>query len=569
MNWLKWLKRKMNPMRKKRFSIGLVAIVLSAFSFLALTEEEVQETYFQVVKWVEIYTASVKELTTYYVDPVSPEKLVKKAIEGMTEILDPYTEFIPEEKMDEFRMQSTGKYGGIGAVVSKRDSLVMIADPYIGFPAYKAGLRAGDYILKVNGRSVIGWKLEDVTDLLRGTPGSKVTVTVFRPFVNDTFDVVITRAEIKIDPITYANVLFRDSSIYYIKLRSFTQGLGRELRQTLRKALEEHKPEGIILDLRGNPGGLLNEAILVANVFIPQGKIIVTTKGRIPEWERVYRAPLSAVDTTTPLVVLVNGSSASASEIVAGAIQDWDRGVVIGETTFGKGLVQTTRNLPYNAKLKLTIAKYYTPSGRCIQALIYTHKDTGKKAIEVPDSLREEFKTDAGRTVYSGNGIEPDVKVEAPEMPHILRALIRENMLFDFATKFYHEHDSIPPAIQFAIDDKLYQEFVEFVRQRDFKYETPSDKKLKQLKKQLEKDKFWNEEAEQYVSGLEQFLEKEKKQDIYDEADVIKWQLEQEIVRRYYGQKGAIEAFLEKDIYLDSALVILKDKTRYEKILSP
>ncbi|NPA33458.1 MAG: S41 family peptidase [Chlorobi bacterium] len=568
MNWFKWFRKKAKVMNR-RVSIVIVTVFLSAFSFLALTEEEVQETYFQIVKWIEIYSASVKELITYYVDPVPPEKLVKNAIEGMTEILDPYTEFIPEEKMDEFRMQSTGKYGGIGAVVSKRDSLVMIADPYIGFPAYKAGLRAGDYILKINGRSVVGWKLEDVTDLLRGTPGSKVTVTVYRPFVNDTFDVVITRAEIKIDPITYANVLFRDSSIYYIKLRSFTQGLGRELRQTLRKALEEHKPEGIILDLRGNPGGLLNEAILVANVFIPQGKIIVTTKGRIPEWERVYRAPLSAVDTSTPLAVLVNGSSASASEIVAGAIQDWDRGVVIGETTFGKGLVQTTRNLPYNAKLKLTIARYYTPSGRSIQALIYTHKHTGKKAIEVPDSLREEFKTDAGRTVYSGNGIEPDVKIELPEMPHILRALIRENIIFDFATKFYHEHDTIPPPVAFQITKDIYEEFVQFVKSRNFKYETPSDKKLKQLKEQLKKDKFWNEEAEKYVSGLKEFLEKEKERDIYDEADLIKWQLEQEIVRRYYGQKGAIEAFLEKDIYLDSALVILKDTERYKKVLSP
>ncbi len=568
MNWLKWF-RKRGQIMSRKVSIAVITVFLSAFSFLALTEEEIQETYFQVVKWIEIYTASVKELTTYYVDPVPPEKLVKNAIEGMTEILDPYTEFIPEEKIDELRMQSTGKYGGIGAVVSKRDSLVMIADPYIGFPAYKAGLRAGDYILKINGRSVIGWKLENVTDLLRGTPGSKVTVTIYRPFVNDTFDVVITRAEIKIDPITYANVLFRDSSIYYIKLRSFTQGLGRELRQTLRKALEEHKPQGIILDLRGNPGGLLNEAILVANVFIPQGKIIVTTKGRIPEWERVYRAPLSAVDTSTPLVVLVNGGSASASEIVAGAIQDWDRGVVIGETTFGKGLVQTTRNLPYNAKLKLTIAKYYTPSGRSIQALIYTHKDTGKNAIEVPDSLKEEFKTGVGRTVYSGNGIEPDVKVDPPEMPHILRALIRENMIFDFATKFYHKHDTIPPATQFEISKELYEEFVQFVRKREFKYETPSDRKLKQLKKQLEKDKFWNEEAEKHISQLENFLEKEKKQDIYDEADLIKWQLEQEIIRRYYGQKGSIEAFLERDIYLDSALVILKDKERYEKILSP
>ncbi len=556
-------------MLQKRAKIlsSLPLLLIAGLLLLAISE---QERYFQVVQWLELYSAVFKEAVTSYVDPVEPEKLARHSIESMLEILDPYSEFITQEDIEEFRVQSTGKYGGIGALVQKRDSFVMIRDPYPGYPAYEGGLRPGDLIIEVDRQRVVGWDVSKVTEMLRGLPGTVVEVRIFRPATGETLTVHLTRAEIRIDPIQYSGWLFKDSDVIYIKLRSFSQGAGRRIRKVLSDLISQKKPKGIILDLRGNPGGLLDEAILVANTFLPQGTEIVSTKGRKPGTEKVYRAPLPAVDTTTPLIVLVDRSSASASEIVAGAIQDLDRGLIVGERTFGKGLVQSTRRLPYESMLKITVARYYTPSGRSIQRLIYTHSDTGKRVIKVPDTLRKAYKTRAGRIVYGGNGIEPDIKVKGPARDPIIAGLMSSYILFDFANYYYfHSKDSIPFADKYEVPDTLLKAFYDTLKARIEEVRTRTDLEIEKLNEYASKDSLLSGNIKQNFEALKRQVDKAKIDKLSQKTQIVKWLLEQELMHRYYWFKGMWTAFLEKDPVLDTALAIINDTLRYKHLLSP
>ncbi len=552
---------------RKRVFLG--GILLSA-GLLALVATTTQERYFQVVQWLKIYAEVLEEITASYVDPVEPERLVHRSIDAMMKMLDPYTEFITAQDIEEFRMQSFGKYGGIGALVQQRDSFVMIRDPYRGYPAWEAGLRPGDLVLQIDGRDVIGWSVGKVTELLRGTPGTTVEVTVWRPAIHETLTVRIVREEIVLEPIVYAGWLFRDTTILYIKLRQFHRGAGRKLRKTLQEYIEKRQPRAIILDLRDNPGGLLDEAILVANAFLPQGTEIVSTRTRYQEETRVYRAPLAAVDTSTPLVILVNGQSASASEIVAGAIQDLDRGLIIGERTFGKGLVQTTRQLPYRHMLKLTIAKYYTPSGRSIQALIYTHQDTGKRVVEVPDSLQKSFRTRNGRIVYAGNGIAPDIQVKPMKHHPLLAALINSYIVFDFATQKYFDLDSLPPAPVYTLPDSLLHEFFNVLHTRIQELNLTSTRQLQRLETAIRRDSILdNQSLAPILDSLKARIYKEAYRELQEEQEWIRWFLEQELEHRFYGFEGQWEAFLERDPVLDTALTVLLDLQRYRSYLQP
>ena len=383
----------------------LISLVTITFSSLSFTD-----SYFEISKHLDIFTTLYKELNTFYVDETDPGKLMKEGIDNMLKSLDPYTTYIPESEIEDFKFMTTGQYGGIGAIITKRKNYVYISEPYEGYPAQKAGLMAGDKILEINGKSAEGKTTEEVSKILKGQPNTNVSLKIERSSLTSPFDVTFKREKVSVKSVSYAG--FLGDEIGYVKLRSFTRGCSNDLKNAIQKLKGEKKLKGLILDLRNNPGGLLNESVDMVNLFVPKGEEVVKTKGKIKSWEKTYFAKNQPLDTDVPLVVLINSASASASEIVSGAIQDLDRGVVIGQRSFGKGLVQQTRKLSYNAQLKLTVAKYYIPSGRCIQSVNYNNRNDDGSIGKVPDSLKTEFRTRNGRKVYDGGGIEPDIIVD-------------------------------------------------------------------------------------------------------------------------------------------------------------
>jgi carboxyl-terminal processing protease len=489
---------------------------------------------------------------------------MKTAIDAMLDDLDPYTNYIPESEIEDYRFMTTGQYGGIGALISKRGEYVMISEPYEGFPAWKAGLRAGDIILEVDGISIKGKTTEDVSKLLKGQPGTKVSILVKKAGKEKPVEISLIREEIKIDNVPYYGVL--KDSIGYVALNSFTYDASEEVKNAI-KELKEKGAKRLILDLRNNGGGLLHEAVKIVNLFVPKGELIVYTKGKIKDWDHEYRAQSPAFDPKIPLVVLVNRNSASASEIVAGALQDLDRAVIIGENTFGKGLVQQTRDISYNSKLKLTVAKYYIPSGRCIQKLDYSHKDKEGKALAIPDSLKKEFKTKKGRIVRDGDGIEPDIKIEKEAFHPIAGTLLQKHLIFDFATQYYLTHQQIPEPENFRLSDEEYQSFVSFVKEKDYNYETHSEKELKQLEKALKQDKYIKD-TETELEALKKALEERKKKDIIDFQEEISELIENEIVSRYYFQKGRIRYNLSISEEVKKGIEVLRSPSLYQEFLS-
>jgi carboxyl-terminal processing protease len=548
----------------KKLIVGGSALLLSGFLWMGLSQ--VDNKNFEIAKNLDIYFSLFRELNTFYVDEIDPGKLVKESIDDMLTSLDPYTNYIPESDIEDFRFMTTGEYGGIGALISKHGDEIIISEPYENFPAHKSGLRAGDVLLEVAGKSTKGMTTEDVSNLLKGSAGQPIKVQVKRYGEKKPLELDIVREKIVIEPITYSGMI--DNETGYIYLSNFTKDCAEKVKKTFLELKEEKGAKRLVLDLRGNPGGLLMEAVNLCNIFIPKDQEVVSTKGKVSEWYKSYKTTGNPVDTLLPLVVLVNRGSASASEIVAGTIQDLDRGVVIGSRTFGKGLVQTTRDLSYNTKLKITTAKYYIPSGRCIQALDYSHRNEDGSVGHIPDSLISEFSTKNGRKVYDGGGIAPDIKIDDKELSNLSVELVSQFKMFDFATKFRSENETIPPLKSFSIDDKTYSEFVSYIKTSGFTYTSETQEILKELRESAKNEKYLDL-AEEQINTLEKTLTPNLDRDLYKFRDEISMLLKDEIVARYYFQKGATETAIEEDDAVKKALEVLANKDEYSKILIP
>lgn len=551
------LNRKNMKMKKIKIFIIALATLITSVTLVSFKDND-----FEIAKNLDIFYTLFKEVNIFYVDETDPGKLIKTAIDAMLASLDPYTNYIPESKIEDYKFMTTGQYGGIGAMIRKDSVYIVVTDPYEGFPAQKAGLKAGDIITEINGKSTKGKNTKQVSEMLKGQPGTQLHLKIQR--LDTMLNIDITREEIKLNSVPYYAMV--SDSVGYIRFTRFTRGGGKEVR----KAMEELKNQGakaLILDLRGNPGGLLIEAVNISNLFVDKGDTIVFTKGKVKQWDKVYKAYAPALDKEIPLAVLVDRSSASASEIVSGSLQDLDRAVIIGERSFGKGLVQTTRKLSYNAQLKVTTAKYYIPSGRCIQALDYTHRREDGSVGKIPDSLITEYKTRNGRIVYDGGGILPDVIKEPETLSAIATSLLYKNMIFDYATYYARQHDSIPPVKDFKISDDDFNDFVNFIKGKDFDYETFTDEKFKELENMAKKEKYY-EIAKDEFAKLKEKISHDKFKDLQTFKDEIEELLAEEIVSRYYYQKGRIEKMLESDPNIDTALSVLHNPNRYNKILN-
>lgn len=542
----------------------LFLTLFGAFLILFSTPISAQND-FEIAKNVDIFVSILKELNEKYADEISPGKLTQTAIDAMLESLDPYTVYYPESEIEDYRLMTTGQYGGVGALIQQHGKDVVISEPYEGTPSQKAGLRAGDIVKKVNGQSLEGKNSSDVSAAMKGQPGSTLVLEVFRPSENKTLTFNIVREEIKMPNIPYSGII--GDNVGYVKLDQFTEKAGSEVREAFLK-LKEEGMKYFILDLRENGGGLLNEAVNILNIFVNQGVTIVETKGKIPEQQNVHKTRMPVTDKDIPVVVLINDHSASASEIVSGAFQDLDRGVIVGKKSFGKGLVQNVLPMDYNTSLKITVAKYYIPSGRCVQNIEYFQKDTTKGAYKIPDSLAVAYKTKNGRTVYDKGGVEPDVVTPDSLLSDILFALVTNNLIFDFANNYRAQHETIAPADEFKVDDLLYEEFVTYLKDKDYSYKSTTEEVLEQLKKTAEEDKKF-ESIEPIFNQLKERLEQEKSRDLMTYKNEISQYLASEIVVRYYYQKGRIMNMLSYDTDIATAKAVLLDQQRYKSILSP
>ncbi len=516
------------------------------------------DSFFEISKNLEIFNELYKELNIYYVDDTQPGDLMKTGIDAMLESLDPYTEYIPESQMEDYRFMTTGQYGGIGALIKKKGESMQVSEPYEGYPAMKVGLLPGDEIVEVDGRKVGGMDTEEVSKLLKGQAGTTVKLLTRRDNGEPTLR-TLTREEIKIPDVPYKGMIDPVNKVGYFKLNSFTQTAGQEVRTAL-KELKDQGAEKIIFDLRGNGGGLLREAVNIVNFFVPKNELVVETRGKIAEWDKSYKTLSEPVDAAIPLVVLVDQGSASASEIVSGALQDLDRAVVIGERTYGKGLVQQTRDLYYNSKLKVTVAKYYIPSGRCIQKLDYAHKDSTGRATVFADSTLKSFKTRNGRPVFDGRGIMPDVKVEESDLPKVVGGLFTADLFYDYANRYRWTHDSIPPAADFTITDAIYQDFLAFVKDKKYDYDTESMAKLKELVEAAKQERYYDH-SKAAIDALEKELAPDRTEDLKLFRTDIEEVLKNEIVARYYFQTGRYVASLNDDPYVKKALDVLNGGT--------
>lgn len=549
---------------KLRISYTITAICLVVTTFL-LSFDSPNDRYFDIAKNMEVFSSVYAEVNRYYVDEVDPNKLMTTGIEAMLASLDPYTNYIPENKIEDFRFISTGQYGGIGAIIGNRDDKILILMPYEGFPADKAGLKIADEVIEIDGVNVEGKSTSDISELLKGQANTIVNVKIKRYGKEDLVPIKITREKITVESVPYFGMVSEE--VGYFKLNSFTDNATKDIEKAL-KALKAQGAKKFVFDLRGNTGGLLNEAIGIANLFIEKGKEVVSTRGKVEKWNATHIAQSTAYDTESPLIILTNGTSASASEIVSGVIQDYDRGILVGRQTYGKGLVQATMPTAHNSQLKVTTAKYYIPSGRCIQAIDYSKKDEAGKVKKIPDSLLVAFKTYNGRKVYDGAGILPDVEVKLPDASDVLEALVEKNILFDYATKYYYDHDSIGSALHFSLSDLEYKAFVNWVDDNKLEYKITSQKYLEEFSKEIANDSIFQVDFSEEIEAMKMKLESEKKEALITYKKEIVEYLESEICSRYYLQKGIVEASFSHDPDLKKALEILNDKTTYSKILA-
>ncbi|MFL2573809.1 MAG: S41 family peptidase [Flavobacteriales bacterium] len=541
--------------KKVKIFIISVVVLISSFSFT--------DSYFEIAKNLDIFTTVYRELNNYYVDETDPGKLMKTAIDKMLKSLDPYTNYIPESEIEDFQFMTTGQYGGIGAVITKRKDYVFISEPYEGFPAQKAGLIAGDKILEINGESAKGKNTEDVSKALKGQPNTEVQLLIERPYLDDPFSVSFKRQKISVKSVPFYSYL--NESIGYIKLRSFTRNCSNDIKNAFLDLKKQGDLKGLILDLRANPGGLLNESVNIVNLFVDKGQEVVSTKGKIKSWDKVYKASKSPTDLEIPIVVLINQSSASASEIVAGAIQDLDRGIVIGQRSFGKGLVQQTKKLSYNSQLKLTVAKYYIPSGRCIQALDYSNRNEDGSVGKIPDSLMTAFKTKNGRVVYDGGGVNPDIEIDQDDISNLIVSLIQERLFFDYATYYKYQNPSLDSL--FIMDDTGFNSFVDFLGDKSYDYKTETEKAFEVLKNKSEKENYFADIQDKYENLFQEF-EINKKNDLIRNKEIIKEILSEEIASRYFYQEGRIRTSLNFDKEVQEAIIYLSKQDKYNSVLS-
>lgn len=555
------MQKKKNKLFVKRRNFVIVALI----SLSIIVSAGFVNKNFELTKNLDIFATLYRELALNYVDEVNPSELINTAINSMLGTLDPYTNFIPESEIEDYRFMTTGKYGGIGALIQYRDSTVVISQPYKDFPAYKAGLVAGDVILEVNGLSTSKLGLDDVRELLHGQPDTEVELLVKRYGEEEAVVKTVVREIIQVDNVPYYSIV--NDNYGYIKLTGFTQSASAEFRKAFDDLRNNNELEGLIIDLRGNGGGLLNEAVNIVNLFVEKDQIVVETKGKIEERNTSHKTLNQPVAPNIPITILTDMTSASASEIVAGAIQDFDRGVIVGERTFGKGLVQNIVPLTYNTQLKVTIAKYYIPSGRCIQAVDYAKRNEDGSIAKIPDSLKVAFTTKNGRIVYDGGGIEPDVNTAKDTTANITYELMRKYMIFDYASKFYHENKEIVAPEEFEITEDIYNEFIEFTEKHDFDFSTESEKHLELIAEKAKEESYY-EYINNNISELHTKLLSLKENDIYEYRDQIKMLLKDEIISRYYYTNGRIRASMKVDKDINEALEILKDKNRYNFILS-
>tara|TARA_B100000927_G_scaffold286165_1_gene277251 strand:- start:5641 stop:7284 length:1644 start_codon:yes stop_codon:yes gene_type:complete len=542
--------------KTNKFILITVILLTSIFSLRFV------DNYFEISKNLDIFTTLYRELNVFYVDEVDPGSLMKTAIDAMLESLDPYTTYIPESEMEDFKFMTTGQYGGIGAIISKRGDYIIISEPYEGFPANKAGLIPGDKILKVNKKSVKGKTTEDVSKVLKGQPNTSVKLLVERLGKDKPLEFDLIREEVKIKSVPFFAEI--EDNIGYIKLNAFHRNVSNEVAEAFNKINKDKSLKGLIFDLRGNPGGLLNEAVDVTNLFIDKGLLVVSTKGKIAEWDKLYKTTKEPLDTKIPLVILVDSRSASASEIVSGAVQDLDRGVLIGQRTFGKGLVQQTRKLTYNSQLKVTIAKYYIPSGRCINSVDYSNRNEDGSVGQIADSLKKEFKTSNGRIVLDGGGVNPDIVLERKKYSNILASIMSKRLIFDFANEFYFKNSSIK---NFSINDSLYNEFVEFLKNKEYQYETKTEKALNKMIKDAEKEKYFSD-LKSEIDILKAKMDSSKNNDILKFKKEISQILEGEIISRYTLQRGRLENSLKYDEDVKEAISLIQDSEKYNNILN-
>ncbi len=542
-----------------KFSRLILVFTISIFSF----QSQAQTNGFEVIKSMELMDLIYQHLDMYYVDEPKPGTLSKFAIDAMLKELDPYTVYYHESNMEDYLLMTTGQYGGIGAVIRKIGDYTYIAEPYEGNPAQKSGLKAGDKILSIDGRDMKAKKSDDVSSSLKGPKGSTIQVKVLRNN-KDEITIPITRDEIKIPHIPYTGMV--SETVGYINLNTFMQPT---TATDVKAAVLDLKSKGmkeLVLDLRGNGGGLLIEAVKIVNLFVKKGQVVVTTKGRVEEENRVYKTLDEPVDLNIPLVVLVDEGSASASEIVAGSLQDLDRAVIIGNTSYGKGLVQRTYDLKYGSKIKLTIAKYYTPSGRCVQRLEYYDKESGQKPKAIPDSLIKVFKTVNGREVIDARGIEPEITIKEKEYSRLTAMLVGNNLVFNYATDYFYNHPSIAEAGKFTLSDADYEAFKQLAIKDTFDYSTASEEMLKKMKETAEEEGYFDDAKAQYEELMKKVVPS-KERDLEKFKEEIKTIIENEIISRYYYQKGrTIDAFRNDD-YLKKAIEILKNTKEYNTIL--
>jgi carboxyl-terminal processing protease len=550
-------------MKNKRFS--WFAIVFSLLMLAGITMgffQSPESRDFRIAKNLDIFFSLFRELNTFYVDEIDPDKLIKTGIDNMLRTLDPYTVYFPESDADEFAIMTTGKYGGIGSLVRGGGEYVVVSEVYKGFPSDLAGIKAGDLIIKVDGVSLRGVPSDKVSDRLKGNPGTEILVTVLRNGKEIEFK--MKREKISIPSVPYFGML--DSKTGYIRFSSFTQDCIQEVKNAL-VTLKTMNPENIILDLRGNPGGLLTEAVEIVNLFVGPGNKVVSTRGKVKQFDEEFKTTKAAVDEKIPLAVLINRGSASAAEIVAGAIQDLDRGVIIGQRSYGKGLVQVSRNLSYNTQLKVTTAKYYIPSGRCVQALDFSHRNEDGSVGYIPDSLISEFRTRNGRIVRDGGGITPDVESIPEPLSQITAELYLRNYIFDFATQYYWSHPELKSISDFTLTDKDYADFEQMLVTRNFSYKTITETSLNELIENARREKYYDLHKDLFTK-LEAELSHTLHQDLTLFRPEITDLIGEEIIRRYFYEEGAVAWELKNDEQVKKAVSILNNPTGYNSLLS-
>ena len=539
-------------------------VVLTVFLLVVVAAQKPAEKYFDIAKSLDIFATLFKEVNAYYVDEVEPQKLIRHGIEGMLESLDPYTDYIPEDELETFQITTTGQYGGIGALIGIVNKKIVVTHPYKNFPAYRSGIRVGDEIISINGKNVQSKNPTEISTLLKGNPKTTLELKIRRAGKSETVTHQLAREKISLTNLSFSGLV--ETDIGYIRLDDFTPGAAREVSEAVLD-LKHKGAKKIILDLRNNPGGLLHEAVNIVSLFVDKDLDVVATKGKVEEWNKTYKTLNKPIDKKIAMIILVGEGSASASEIVAGALQDYDRAVLVGQRTFGKGLVQTTRPLAYNSQLKVTTAKYYIPSGRCIQALDYTHRKDDGTVERFADSLKTEYKTKGGRKVFDGGGLDPDINVEDEYVGTITSALINKGLVFEFASKYCAQNPVKPDLKSFKLSDKDFENFLSFAKSQKFSYTTALEDDLSKLVDVAKKEPYYDQLSRE-LKELETKIQASKSSDLTNYKSEIMNILQAQIGFHYDLYEGQAEVTLDHDKAILEARKVLNDSLRYNKLLS-